>query len=131
MKALKVVSVLLVLTACNKRFNEKDLYGCYSPVGFQNTYDTICLKADGIYHRKVYDKNKSLVLETTGKWFVEKKAIIHFDNFFLNLDRDIVKYRELVQDTLGGGGGLLENKKGIIQFCVGYHEGENCYQKIR
>lgn len=126
---LSVVAILC-FSSCDNSYTEKELCGTYVPIDYKNTFDTIQLKHQSIYHRKVYDKNKKLVLEMNGTWSLEKNTIVHFDPYFLNLDRDISKFPELLQDTSGGGGGLIEIRKGVIEFCVGYHENENCYKKI-
>lgn len=123
--------ILVFLSSCDVQFQEKELYGVYAPVNYKNTFDTIQLKPQGTYHRKVFNKNNKLVLEMNGKWSLENNTIIHFDSYFLNLDRDIAKFPALLKDTSGGGGGRLEFRNKTIQFCVGYHEEENCYQKIK
>src|SRR5690606_26087586 len=106
-------------------------YGYYAPVGYTNTFDTIELKPQGVYHRKVYNKNNKLALEMNGKWYLEKNSIIHLNSHFFNLDRDIEKFPELLQDPLGGSSGLLETSHGAIEFCVGYEIDSNCYRKVR
>ena len=131
MKQLIILLILFTLYSCDEHFKENELYGFYVPVGYKNTFDTIELKPQGVYHRKVYDRNNKLALEMNGKWYLEKNSIIHLNLHFFNLDRDIEKFPELLQDTLGGRSGLLETFKGHIQFCVGYYQGENCYQKIK
>lgn len=127
-----VLSVIATLyfSSCDNRYTEKELYGTYVPINYKNTFDTVQLEPRNIYHRKIYDKNNKLVLEMNSTWRIEKNTIIHFDSYFLNLDRDVSKFPELLQDTSGGGGGLIETRKGVIGFCVGYHENENCYKKI-
>jgi len=131
MKVFALFACVLLFSSCDNSYTEKELYGSYVPINYKNTTDTIVLRPGEIYQRKVYDKNKNLVLEMDGKWRLEKSTIIHFDSYFLNLDRDIAKFPELLQDTSGGGGGTIETRNGAIQFCVGYHENENCYQKIK
>jgi hypothetical protein len=130
MKYLNLSILILFFSSCDIHFTEKEMYGFYSPENYKNTYDTIYLKPQGIYHRKVFDKNRKLALEMYGKWVLEKNTTIRFESFFLNLDRDIIKFPELLSDTSDNGGGWIDTKKNNIQFCVGYNEGENCYQKV-
>ena len=40
------------------------MIGTYSPANYTNTYDTIQLETNNIYNRRVYDRNKKLVLKT-------------------------------------------------------------------
>ena len=131
MKKLIRLLALVLLSSCDEHFKEKQLYGTYAPLNYKNTFDTIQLNSHGEYHRWIYDVNNKLALKVAGKWRLEKNTILHFDSYFLNLDRDVAKFPELLQDTLGGGGGLIETHNGTIQFCVGYYDGENCYQKIK
>lgn len=131
MKNLYALSLLVLLSSCDENFKEKELYGNYAPINYKNTFDTIQLKPQGVYHRRVFDSNNKLVLKMDGKWSLEKNTIIHFNSYFLNLDRDVAKFPELLQDTSGGGGGLLGTHNGTIQFCVGYYETDNCYRKIK
>lgn len=126
---------MLLICSCVNNFSEEDIIGTYTPIGYKNCYDTIQIKKTGIYHRKVYDKKKKLLLEMDGKWSFSNgdKGTIQFKSFFLNLDRDLTRYPELVQDTLGGGAFLLDNKNGRIEFCTGYFSAtlsnQNCFQK--
>ncbi len=123
--------ILVLLSSCDEHFEVKELYGNYAAINYKNTFDTIQLKPQGIYHRRVFNKNTKLALEMDGRWSLEKNTVIHFGSYFLNLDRDIIKFPELLKDTLGGGGGLLETRSRTIRFCVGYYQGENCYQKVK
>ena len=88
-----------------------------------------------MYHRKVYDVKKHLVLDMNGKWnfYNNKKSQIQFHNFYLNLEDDLVKFPKLVEDTLGGGSFNMVWSKGKIEFCVGYYSADlpnqNCYKK--
>lgn len=122
---------MLFFASCDEHFEAEELYGYYAPVGYKNTFDTIQLKPDSVYHRKVYDKNSELVLEMNGKWQIERNNILHFTPFYLNLDVDLAKFPQSVNDTSGGWQGRLETRKGVIGFCVGYFENENCYRKVR
>lgn len=130
MKAFVLFVCILFFSSCAS-YTEKELYGTYVPINYKNTTDTILLEPKGIYQRKVYDKNKNLALQMKEKWNLEKNTVIRFDSYFLNLDRDITKFPELLKDTLSGGGGLVESHNDTIRFCVGYYQNQNCYQKIK
>jgi hypothetical protein len=120
----------IVLFSCIK---EQDLKGTYVPVNYKNNFDTIRLEDDGIYSRKVYDINGKLLLKMKGRW-EHKNDIINFRPFFLNLDYDLVKFPEVIQDTLGGWSGNLHKNNGNLEFCVGHLSAslpnQNCYRKI-
>lgn len=132
--------ISLFFASC-KNYTEKEIVGFYAPVDYKNNFDTIQLQENNIYHRKVYDFNKKLVLEMQGEWKLDGTAI-KFYPFYLNLDDDLVKFPENVQDTTGGWAGdiwhinepLSQTKRKAIAFCVGHQSAtkdENCYQKIR
>lgn len=125
--------MILFFASCDEHFEADDLYGYYAPALYKNTFDTIQLKPDSIYHRKVYDKNNKLVLEMNGNWQLERNNIIHFTPFYLNLDVDLSKFPQSVNDTSGGWQGRLETRNGVIGFCVGYFAkiDTNCYRKVK
>ncbi len=128
-----LISTLFIGTfflSCDGQFKENELYGYYAPINYKNTFDTIQLQPHRKYHRRIYDNKSNLVLEMDGKWNLEKNTVIHFDSGFLNLDRDVVLFPELLNDTSEGWAGWIDIKQGRINFCVGYHEGENCYLKL-
>lgn len=131
MKILSVIYLYVLLVSCNDHFDEKEVYGYYVPLGYRNTFDTIQLRPDSAYHRKVYDKSHRLVLEMDGRWKFETNHRIILNRFYLNLDDDLAKYTSSAFDTSIEMNSYFETKRGLIQFCVGYYEGENCYQKIR
>jgi len=133
MRVSYILILLLLLTACDEHFERDELYGYYAPALYNNTFDTIQLRPDSMYHRKLYDKNNKLVLEINGKWWIERNNIIRFNSFFLNLDRDVTKFPNLLEDTSSNGGGMLETRNGVIGFCVGYFAkiDTNCYRKIK
>jgi len=122
----------ILITSCN--FSEKELIGIYSPVNYRNTFDIIKLKKDSLYFRKVYDSNKDLVLKNQGKWSVKENVIKFESPYFYNLDSDLVKFPELLKDTLSNGGGYIWSKDGVIEFCVRYYAADesdqNCYKKL-
>lgn len=125
------VLAVLMLFACERSIDKNELYGYYTPIGYKNNFDTIQLQSNGKYHRKVYNTNKQILLDTKGVWSLERNHIIHFHTFYLNLDDDLIKFPESISDTSGGWRGDAEYRNGSIQFCVGYYEGENCYQKVK
>jgi hypothetical protein len=135
MKLVYLLFSLLLLSSCVDRFTEQEVLGVYTPVDYKNCFDTIRLKKNGVYHRKVYDIKKHLLLDMKGKWnfYNEEKSQIQFHSFYLNLDDNLIKFPELVQDTVGGGAFNLERNNNTIAFCVGYYSAslpnQNCYQK--
>jgi hypothetical protein len=128
MKYLLFFITCFSLLSCN--INEEDVFGYYAPINYKNTFDTIQIKDNGIYHRKVYDKDRNLLLEMDGKWrFANGRSSIQFSSFFLNLDSDI--YPEQLSDTLGEWQASINKHGNSIEFCVGYYVDENCYRKIQ
>ena len=80
-------------------YKESDFYGYYSPIGYVNNFDTIQLKPNNLYQRRVYDKNKKLIRVMKGTWFLKKNNSIMFNYFYQNLDDDLVRFPELTLDT--------------------------------
>jgi hypothetical protein len=130
MKILNLILLIPFLTSCARIHESSDLYGRYAPVGYKNTFDTIELKADNLYNRKIYSKENKQVSKMIGKWSFRNSGAIRFESFFLNLDRDIVKYPELLFDTTSGVSASIERQHGTVRFCVGYNEFANCYEKL-
>jgi hypothetical protein len=125
-----ILGALVVLTSCSFFTNETSLYGKYVPVNYKVTFDTLVLKQNQIYSRKIYDKDKKIVFSTTGKWKLVNGTKIVFENFFENFDRDLNRFPELLSDTLGGVEVVIETGLNNNSFCFGYFPGENCYNKI-
>lgn len=123
----------LLFVSCG--YTEKDLIGVYAPADYKNTFDTIQLQEHNKYHRKVYDINKKLVLEMQGEWSIKEDVIEFKSPYFFNLDRDLVEFPELLQDTVSNGLGYVWKKKGTLEFCVGHFAvdlpDQNCYQKLK
>ena len=130
---MKVISILFFITfliSCDDYFEEKEIYGIYTPIDYKNNYDTLQLKPNGLYSRKVYDKNNRLMLEMNGKWgLVGSNSQINFNNFYLNLDHDLLEYPEQVNDTLWAIVSVLDIKNKTIHFCIGMEIDSCCYQK--
>ncbi len=118
----------LMLVSCSLK--RSDIVGMYSAVSYLNTYDTILIKKGGDYERKVYDKSKNLALKMNGKWEYENGALV-MHSFFLNLDRDIVAFPELLADTSMSMEVQIERNGGQFKFCTGYLNNQNCYQKVK
>jgi hypothetical protein len=132
MKSICLLFTCWALSSCMDSFKEEQLYGYYTAVGYINTTDTIQLKPDSIYQRRVYDKQHRLVLEMQGKWFVERNDVIRFPPpYFLNLDQDISMSPKSIADTSVDWSGGIERRGGVIGFCVGHLQGENCYKKVQ
>ena len=125
------VLIFTLFTSCGQKFLNETVSGVYVPVGYVNTFDTLKLKGNGTYTRKLLDKSRQLAWEMEGHWFLENSNELKFRSFFVNLDRDLATYPDLVIDTTGGWSSILEMKNDTITFCLGYFDGENCYQKIK
>lgn len=119
----------LLLAAC-LHVDEKKALGTYVAQNYVNTIDTIYLEPAGVYERRVYASDGELVLSMRSKWSLSGTREIAFDAFFLNLDRDLLKFPELTADTVGGMHSILGSNGGSLEFCVGYLEGQNCYRKV-
>jgi hypothetical protein len=129
---MKALLIMFLLTSCKERFTNDEMIGTYVPIGYKNNLDTIQIKPQGLYHRRVFDKTNKLVLEMEGTWkLVTQNSQIQIEPFYLNLDDDLVKFPDNVRDTSMVIIKNLETQNGTIQFCVGYYEGENCYRKIK
>jgi hypothetical protein len=133
MKGVGIFLIGLLFVSCG--YTEKELIGVYAPTDYKNTFDTIQLKEHNKYHRKVYDKNKKLVLEMQGEWNIKEDVIEFKSPYFFNLDRDLVEFPELLQDTASNGLGYVWKKKDTLEFCVGHFAvdlpDQNCYQKLK
>lgn len=126
---------LVTVCSCTESYTEKELIGTYTPENYKNTFDTIQLKENNVYHRSVYDISKTLVLDIDGEWSVKEDVIKFKSPYFLNLDRDLVQFPELLQDTISNGIGYIYSDNGIIKFCVGHFSAslpnQNCYRKLK
>lgn len=136
MKKLLLILLLVMVYSCTENFTEKEVVGIYTPLSYNNTYDTIQLLEKGKYHRKVYDKKKKLVLDIVSDYELRNGGSkIYFNSYFLNIDRDLERFPELVNDTLGGAELVIEKKDNTLQFCVGYLSAslpnQNCYHKLK
>ena len=133
MKKLILAYSIFFSIGCGSDFNEKQILGKYVPVNYQNTYDTIWLMEDSTYLRKLYDKNKILVLFQRAKFEYLGGNIIQLYSVFENYDRDLVLYPELSIDTMGGMQCELLIYNQAIHFCIGMQPDlrEFCYKKIQ
>lgn len=61
MKKIYTLISITFLVSCIKFFNSSEVIGTYTPVNYENNYDTLELKQNGIFHRKVYDINKKVL----------------------------------------------------------------------
>ena len=131
---LSTILFLLPFASCAQSFSNQEVLGTYVPAGYKNNFDTVQLLNDGQFKRKIYDQNKKLVLENKGTWVIASNSKIKFKKFYLNLDEDFTLIQESNKKLIDGYGDVevvLETHNDTIQFCVGYYQGENCYQKIK
>jgi hypothetical protein len=128
MKILIVYILIICLTSCDEKFEISDLYGSYSPIGYENNFDTIFFKDKNMFQRRVYDKNKKLILTQNGTWILKDKHKLFIESFYRNLDDDLVRFPETI-DTNFSLSTYFETVDGKIQFDIGYYIGENCFQK--
>jgi len=128
---MKPILLLFFLASCIEYFESDEILGTYVPIGYKNSFDTIQLKPEGVYHRKVYDITNELLLETDGRWSLLNKSQIKLNGFYQNLDDDLVKFPYLVKDTNMEIITNIETQNGHLQFCIGYFDGENCYRKLK
>lgn len=125
-----IAIAVIIFNSCRTISDEKDLYGKYVPINYKNTYDTITLKPDSLYLRKVCDKDNNVLLEMKGKWFLEDNSSVTFEPFYLNFDDDLHEFPELVSDTSMTFNTIIESKGKKIGFCVGHYEGTFCYENL-
>ncbi|KAB1064903.1 hypothetical protein [Salibacter halophilus] len=75
-----IIAIILILVYNN-------ITGTYVRYKSENTTDSLILKKDNKYIRKIYDlKNDKLIFHNVGKWEVEEDRIVFYD-FFINEDR--------------------------------------------
>jgi hypothetical protein len=128
MKILVYFIAILPFFACTSKYTEKEVYGKYSPQNYNNNYDTIQLCPNRLYNRIVYDRTKKLILLTKGEWRIDNNSKIKLSNFYLNLDTDFIKFPESSRESMEMEV-VVEKVDGLLRFCVGHYQGENCYIK--
>lgn len=131
MRIIIGLGMLMFFTSCDDFFEEQEVYGFYTPVNYKNNFDTIHLMPNNFYHRKVYDKNKKLLLEKNGKWSMENSSRIIIHDFYLNLDDDLIRFPDNVNENGMVINTYFETSNKTIQFCIGYYVDQNCYRKIK
>jgi hypothetical protein len=133
MRMFALLAIALALVTCGAHFDQKDVVGTYVALDYVNCIDTIRVLPSGLYERRVYASDRSLALGMQGKWTLDEvgDGQITFYSFFLNLDRDLLKYPELVSDTALKLSVELESLGGSVGFCTGYYDGKNCYRRIK
>lgn len=123
-----ILVLLLLLFSC-QNISSEDIYGKYSPISYKNSFDTLTINKDGTYNRRVYDRKKKRLLNYNSKYKLEGNTI-KFDDFYLNLDKDLVTFPEDINDVDMTYTTFFEKKDKNITLCFGYHSGENCYKKV-
>lgn len=121
--------MVFLFISCNT-IREDEIYGKYVPISYKNNFDTLTIYKNNEYKRTVYDKNKKLLLHYKSTYRLDKSDLIKFDDFYLNLDRDLINMPEDVKDTDMSMTTSFEKKDKDIIICFGYHIGENCYRKL-
>ena len=65
---------------------------------------------------------------------LDHDLIVFEPPYFWNLDGDLVKFPELLNDTISNGLGYIGVNSGRIEFCVGHYSADipnqNCYKKV-
>lgn len=127
----RVISLILLplLFSCQK-ISDEDIYGKYSPVSYKNTYDTLTIHRGGVYNRVIYNIERKKLLDYNSKYKLDGSSI-KFSDFYLNLDKDLIAFPEDVNDVDMTYTTFFEKEDKNIVLCFGYHDGENCYKKIR
>lgn len=127
MKYIIVIISSLLLIRCS----ESHFTGTYVIEDLTLSSDTLWILPDGVFSRKVYDQYGVLRLDIEGSW--EKSGLdIDMNKFFLNIDRDLSLYPELVNDTNSSVIMPLTRTQGKPSLCPGYNGVFNklCFIKI-
>ncbi|WP_100075671.1 hypothetical protein [Chryseobacterium camelliae] len=111
------------------QIDPEKVYGKYVPDSYKNTYDTITIETNGSYKRVIYDKTGKKLLDYESKYKLNANSI-KFDDFYLNLDKDLKMFPEDVEDIDMTYTSSFERNGNDIFLCFGYYEGENCYRKL-
>jgi hypothetical protein len=129
----KISFLLITLAIGCTTINQDDIYGKYAARGYRNNFDTIELKPNNTYTRKIYDKNNKLLLNSTHPFEFVKPEKIQFWYFIDNYDEDYSMYPQNLYDTLGGVQCVLERKGNSIFFStdVYINSGKYCYYKLK
>lgn len=125
---ISFIFLLQLLFSC-QNISRNDMYGKYSPISYNNTYDTLTINNDGTYNRVIYDKKKKRLLNYNSKYTLDGSSI-KFTDFYLNLDKDLVSFPEDIHDVDMTYTTFFEKENNNITLCFGYHSGENCYKKF-
>lgn len=126
----QVVTFVLLISIISCMPSKQEVVGKYVAQNYKNTFDTILILDGGLYERKVYDRKNELVLKMKGSWEYSNQ-LLTLNSFFLNFDRDLELYPELLSDTTMVMEVLLTKNLNGLKFCTGHFENENCYTKIR
>jgi hypothetical protein len=128
----RAISLLLLALpfSFSCHFSQEEIFGTYVSVNYVNTADTIWIKPNGLYLHRIYTPNGQLLLDTRGEWKQVGIREFKFSEFFLNYDRDLIQFPELLADTLGSTSVIIESHDSTFEFCTGYLEGEYCYRRV-
>ncbi|MDR6735535.1 hypothetical protein J2X77_002406 [Sphingobacterium sp. 2149] len=86
---MKIIIFIIIVFIMSCSYSDNEMIGIYTPSNYKNTYDTIELSSNNVYYRKVYDRNKKLVLKIKGRWAIDKDILEFYPPYFFNLDRDL------------------------------------------
>ncbi len=126
---LLIYALFLFFISC-QGIDQNEVYGKYSPVSYKNTFDTIIIRKEGKYKRVVYDKEKKKLLDYESTYRLDGNSI-KFEDFYFNLDKDLVTFSNDVKDIDMTYTTNFEEIDGNVGLCFGYHDGENCYKKLK
>lgn len=125
----------LIFTSCSRSFSQDEIIGAYVAEEYIHSFDTIYLKNNNLYQRKVYNKKKELLLDMEATYEFDNSNRIDLSSFYVNLDNNLIEFPNEVNDTTSLTSLVLKINKDRIVFCLGgiFGNGEydKCYEKIK
>ena len=120
-----ILLIIFLFTSC--QLIKSNVIGAYTIVENKTCIDTIFLKNNNEYVQKIYNTKNELVKTRIGNW--EYHGNISIDNLFINLDRNVDMYPELIYDGMNVTT-PLRYKNWERSFCVGNLLDDLCYQQV-
>lgn len=117
-KCINIIGIaifILIVVAC--RSTEKDFRGQYGAEGYENNYDTIWLRDNNKYKRKLIQKSTGEIFTQEGSWKVisdKERTDISLQPFYMNDDRKEVN--NALFRSLSDFGTVLMVKEGLLGF---------------